>query len=274
MSPREIALIGGVTFLVVSAATLILLPNEKAAAEADASIAVAASLEQTETEPSAPRPLALGVEPSVGANLDGEDKRRQIVAFLSEAIGEPSEVIDAVEVSGSQRTEYCGTARPASGGAVRSWSIILWSDAPMEHTISNEPADCPTGRPLIRDGLAIPWETAQAELEDELRRQPETSSGTPAGAVTGGLYDEIDRVSTYAVLIGRGAACGVDTRAAASRVGVWLDRVAPPGSEAQLTLLPMFMRQSHYHAQQQASGRSPDDCASVARAIRSYPWPS
>lgn len=46
------------------------------------------------------------------------------------------------------------------------------------------------------------------------------------------------------------------------------------GGEAQRTLLPMFTQQTQYHAGQQVAGKSPDGCATVARAVREHPWPS
>jgi hypothetical protein len=87
------------------------------------------------------------------------------------------------------------------------------------------------------------------------------------------MYALIDRVSTYAVMVGRGVGCGVDVSGPISRVGAWLDREAPPGSEAQRTLLLIYMQQTLYHAGQQVSGKSPDGCDTVARAIRNHPWP-
>lgn len=274
MTLKEIGMFGGGTFAVVGAVALLLLP--KNAAEAGPTPSSAAALPPSELSQSGPsEPVELGSPPPEGVELDSEYRRRQFTAFLSARAGETVEIVDAVEISGSQRTEYCGTAR-STQGSMRSWSIVLWSHAPIEHTISNEPADCPDGLTLVRDGQAVSWEDARSEQQADLQTYmapPPAAPSTKGMSAPGSMHDHIDRVSTYAVLIGRGAACGIDTRGPAGRVGAWLDRVAPPGSAAQQTLLPMLMQQSRYHAEQQASGNTPDDCATVARAIRGHPWP-
>ena len=274
MTLKEIALVGGGTFAVVGAIAFLLFP--KNAAEAGTSSALAGAFPSSAPVQMLPGPVELGSPPPDGVELDSEYRRRQLAAFLSDRAGEAVEVVDAVEISGSQRTEYCGTARTTAGGPARSWSIVLWSDAPVEHTISNEPADCPGGLTLVRNGQAVSWDEARSERQADLQTDMALSPAAPStqgSSSPGSMHDHIDRVSTYAVLIGRGAACGIDTRGPAGRVGAWLDRVAPPGSAAQQTLLPMLMQQSRHHAEQQSSGNSPDDCATVARAIRDHPWP-
>ena len=41
---------------------------------------------------------------------------------------------------------------------------------------------------------------------------------------------EIDKLTTYAVILGRATACGINTKEASSRVGTWMDRTFPPAS--------------------------------------------
>lgn len=84
---------------------------------------------------------------------------------------------------------------------------------------------------------------------------------------------DIDRLTTYAVIIGRAIACGVDTNDAMRRVGAWMDRKFPPGSSDQKTYLPIFMNGVEYHAAQQANGKSPDTCAQVKSTFRKMQWP-
>ncbi|MGY6274994.1 hypothetical protein [Methylomonas sp. MgM2] len=84
---------------------------------------------------------------------------------------------------------------------------------------------------------------------------------------------DTDKLTSYAVILGRAAACGIDTTDASSRVGGWMDRVFPPGSQDQIIFLPIFMEGMRYHAQQQASGNSPDSCSAVRRAFDGMPWP-
>ena len=83
----------------------------------------------------------------------------------------------------------------------------------------------------------------------------------------------IDKLTTYAVVLGRAAACGGDIETPSRRVGAWMDKVFPPGSADQKTYLPVFMEGMRYHAQQQATGKSPDSCSSVLDTLRGFPWP-
>ncbi len=84
---------------------------------------------------------------------------------------------------------------------------------------------------------------------------------------------DIDRMTTYAVILGRAAGCGIDTSIESARVGRWMDRKFPPGSQDQLTYLPVFVQGMTYHAKMQSSGSSPDSCAEIRRQIRTFPWP-
>lgn len=84
---------------------------------------------------------------------------------------------------------------------------------------------------------------------------------------------DIEKLTTYSVLLGRAIACGINTKDASSKVGYWIDKRFPPGSEDQITYLPIFMQGMQYHAQQQSLGKSPDDCSAVSRAYNSMPWP-
>ncbi len=80
---------------------------------------------------------------------------------------------------------------------------------------------------------------------------------------------DIDKMTSYAVIIGRAAGCGIDTGDAMRRVGKWMDRRFP----RQGTYLVIFMAGVEQHAKQQAEGKSPDTCAQVKRSFRNTPWP-
>lgn len=84
---------------------------------------------------------------------------------------------------------------------------------------------------------------------------------------------DIDRLTTYAVIIGRAIACGVDTDDAMRRVGAWMDVKFPPRSSDQKIYLPIFMEGVKYHAEQQANGKSPDTCSQVRSTFRKMQWP-
>ena len=84
---------------------------------------------------------------------------------------------------------------------------------------------------------------------------------------------DVDRLTSYAVILGRGIACGAESAEASRRVGAWMDVKFPPGSQDQKTYLPIFMQGVLYHAQQQKEGKSPDSCTEVLHNFRTMPWP-
>ena len=84
---------------------------------------------------------------------------------------------------------------------------------------------------------------------------------------------DIDKLTTYAVVLGRGVACGGNIDDASRKVGRWMDKIFPPGSSDQQTYLPMLAEGMRYHAQQQSAGKSPDNCQSVLKTLRGFPWP-
>lgn len=79
---------------------------------------------------------------------------------------------------------------------------------------------------------------------------------------------DIDRLTSYSVIFGRAAACGIDTDSEIRAVGKWVDRVFPPGSSDQKTYLPIFVSGMRYHAEQQATGQSPDSCSNVRSTVK------
>jgi hypothetical protein len=84
---------------------------------------------------------------------------------------------------------------------------------------------------------------------------------------------DVDKLTTYATVLGRGIACGADVDSASRRIGAWMDKRFPPGSSDQRTYLPVFMEGTRYAAQRQKNGNSPDSCAQVLRTFASFPWP-
>lgn len=84
---------------------------------------------------------------------------------------------------------------------------------------------------------------------------------------------DINALTTYAVIIGRAIACGVNTDYAMRRVGSWMDDKFPPGSADQKTYLPIFISGVKYHATQQKNGESPDTCSQVRSSFSKLSWP-
>lgn len=85
--------------------------------------------------------------------------------------------------------------------------------------------------------------------------------------------DDMDRLTKYTNLLGRGGACGADLDDANTRVGKWIDRIAPKGSKDQQLALTIFMQGVMFSAEQQKNGKSPDSCAQIRRTISTFPWP-
>ena len=71
---------------------------------------------------------------------------------------------------------------------------------------------------------------------------------------------EVNMMTSYAVFIGRGYACGVNTEPEAKRVGEWLERVLVRGSEDYELLVPIFFASIQNHANLQNRGETPDNC--------------
>ena len=84
---------------------------------------------------------------------------------------------------------------------------------------------------------------------------------------------DIEKLTTYAKILGRGIACGADNDSASRRVAAWIDKRFPPGSSDQTTYLMMFMNATRDAAQQQKNGNSPDTCAEVLHTFATFPWP-
>lgn len=83
---------------------------------------------------------------------------------------------------------------------------------------------------------------------------------------------DVDRLTTYATLLGRAIGCGLEVQQASREIGRWMDEKFPPGSSDQRTYVPVFVKGVKYHAEQQRGGRSPDSCAEVGRVFNSTQW--
>lgn len=117
---------------------------------------------------------------------------------------------------------------------------------------------------------------AEATARDaaaDAARVATSEPGSPVARFGAARVENVDRMTSYAALIGRGSGCGLDMSSKAGRVGDWLDRTVQPGSPDHQTLMMVFMEGSRMEAQAQASGRSPDTCDVVRRAVRNHPWP-
>lgn len=82
---------------------------------------------------------------------------------------------------------------------------------------------------------------------------------------------DIDNLTTYAVLIGRGIGCGFNMRSEMRQVGAWIDRTFY-GQEKSM-YLKLFMAGVEHNASEQAAGRSPDSCSSLRGTLNRVDWP-
>lgn len=111
----------------------------------------------------------------------------------------------------------------------------------------------------------------QAEVE---RRKAAAAAPTarPGGSARSATTDaNVDRMTTYAVLLGRAVGCGLDTEAASRRVGAWMDDTF--NVEQRKVYLPIFIFGMTQQAEAQRAGRSPDSCSQVRQQFARVNWP-
>lgn len=82
---------------------------------------------------------------------------------------------------------------------------------------------------------------------------------------------DIDRLTTYAIVLGRAAACGVDVEVESKRVGGWMDRRFSKSD--QQVYLPIFFEGAQMAASDQSSGRSPESCSEAINSFNRFKWP-
>lgn len=99
-------------------------------------------------------------------------------------------------------------------------------------------------------------------------------SGVFPGASFAAESEDIDKLTTFATLLGRAAVCCTGTETALAKVGKWIDRHFPPGSSDRKAYLPTFISEMEYHAKMQGTGKSPDPCSTVCREFRQVDWDS
>lgn len=92
----------------------------------------------------------------------------------------------------------------------------------------------------------------------------------PLEASLGASARDIDRLTTFAVMLGRAIGCGLaESDSITLQVGTWVDKKFPPGSADQRAYYPIFLEGIRLNAEAQAKGRSPDNCNAVSRFFRS-----
>lgn len=110
----------------------------------------------------------------------------------------------------------------------------------------------------------------RAASERTARQYSIRSSREPVAKVP--ISDSIDRMTTYAVVLGRAIGCGMDVSGPSGRVGDWFDSNFPLGPQ-KVQYLSIMAQGIKHHAEQQRRGNSPDSCSQVRVQMANFPWP-
>jgi hypothetical protein len=116
-------------------------------------------------------------------------------------------------------------------------------------------------------------DVARKELDFKKRKQAEVESNRIlASAPKAEILtraEAVDRMTTYAVILGREVACGIpNTQDAFTRVGKWMD-----AQNLTKQYLATFTIGVKHSAEQQRDGNTPDSCSKVKSMSASFPWP-
>lgn len=80
--------------------------------------------------------------------------------------------------------------------------------------------------------------------------------------------ENIDKLTTYAVIIGRATACGIDTKEFGDKVGKWFDKTFT--RKEQAIYIKVFEIGIYHSAQVQSDGQSPDSCYTIQKEVTRY----
>lgn len=89
-----------------------------------------------------------------------------------------------------------------------------------------------------------------------------TALGLTSSALDGGDQKEFDRLGIYASILGRAAACDIDTANDEERVTRWIDRNAADHRERAVRRI-LFALGLEQHAASQRSGYSIESCTEI-----------
>lgn len=137
------------------------------------------------------------------------------------------------------------------------------------------PPAVPVKPPAPAKPTAPPISSAPAILEAPDVYPPVLPPEAPVDPeqISGDGYDTMDRLTTFAILIGRGVGCHIDMSRETIRVEKWISLQSHVGPADLGTLQGVFVSGVQAQAEQQAAGEGPDSCAVVAHAIHHHSWP-
>lgn len=154
------------------------------------------------------------------------------------------------------------------------WGIVIAVSAGIvgcggrdEEVQSPKAPPQPVPVPAQKPQEPVSIDPAMQEVES-IAEAPRGSPRSVALRLTG---EEWKRLRDYGVTLGAAAACSLDTSSEASRVGAWMDRKFPPGSEGKGGVLIYFGKVMELGAKSQAS--SGGDCAHIQSRIDRMVWP-
>lgn len=124
-----------------------------------------------------------------------------------------------------------------------------------------------------RKGAQIEAEI-RARKEREEKFKAEIAAAAAAGPKPGtSASSDLNKLSTYAVILGRAVGCGMDVSEASRRVGRWVDVTFVPGTKEHTSYTLAMAQGMANEAARQRSGKSPDSCSAVRAQTTSMPWP-
>lgn len=216
---------------------------------------------------------------------DADFERRWNANVESEgsAASQPSLIPDEVDQpddggANSRDAVYARTAKICWSVAIVS-VIAIAGIAPIALTTLRPPAT-PTGfaalAPLhdeIQERIAQSVLDQLASEQRAIDARSISSSSEARAKVPASISDaDIDRLTTYAVILGRAVGCGLSISSQGGRVGDWLVRRTSSKSE-QSTYAVIYMQGIVDNRDAQRAGRSPDDCSTVNRQFAQVTWP-
>ncbi|MGK0273605.1 MAG: hypothetical protein ACI88H_004287 [Cocleimonas sp.] len=138
----------------------------------------------------------------------------------------------------------------------------------------------------IQDALNETTQLSDEELQAVLKTYDEKTKRLPTEALgapinksnTAVLKEEdyTDKMASYATIIGRATACGINPEREITRVGKWMDRwfdTLNLSENMRASYLNIFMSGTEHHMNQQKNGDTPDSCRSVINSFDNTQWP-
>jgi hypothetical protein len=83
---------------------------------------------------------------------------------------------------------------------------------------------------------------------------------------------EVRTLERFGLLLGRGIGCDLNTDQAVAYINHWFEQTFPPVSADRQRNLAHFREITRFHAQEQRSGESPDECSNVSNAFKALGW--